>query len=357
MKKLNCAVVGLGAIGPTHVKSILETPNANLYAVCDIVPEKADKYAAETGCKAFYDFDEMIKDPAIDLVHICLPSGMHADFGCKAALAGKNVLVEKPIDVTLEAADRLIRTCHEAGVVLSCISQHRFDPDIEKAKEAIEKGEMGRIVFGASHTKWYRSQEYYDSGDWRGTWALDGGGALMNQSVHYVDMVQYLAGPVEEVTARTGLLAHERIEVEDVAVATLKFKSGALGLLEGNTACFPGLTTRLDIYGTDGLIVIEGDHIKEWRTRADVVGTNFYNVEVNKKEESREKVDASLTGASSAAITASSHQREIQDVVDAVLEGRSPAVTGEEARRPLAVILAVYESARKGGMPVKVDGE
>lgn len=177
----------------------------------------------------------------------------------------------------------------------------------------------------------------------------------MNQSVHYVDLVQYLVGPVEEVTARTGLLAHERIEVEDVAVATLKFKSGALGLLEGNTACFPGLTTRLDIYGTDGLIVIEGDRIKEWKTKADVVGTNFYNVVLKERGKPVETADDTLTGASSAAITATSHQRQIQDVVDAILEGRSPAVTGEEARRPLAVIIAVYESAKNGGVPVKVD--
>ena len=354
MKKIRCAVVGLGAIGPTHIKSIQEIENAELYAVCDIVPEKAEKYAAENGCKAFTDFDTMLQDPAIDLVHICLPSGMHADFGIRAAKAGKNVLVEKPIDVTLEAADRLIRACHEAGVVLSCISQHRFDPDIAQAKADIDAGKLGRIVFGGSHTKWYRSQEYYDSGDWRGTWELDGGGALMNQSVHYVDMVQFLAGPVVEVSAQTACLAHERIEVEDVAVATLKFENGALGLLEGNTAAFPGFVTRLDIYGTDGSIIIEDNKFKEYVTRDDVVGSNFYTPEVKKKELGAD-APKEKTGASSAAITNNAHASQIQDVVNAILEEREPAVTGEKARAPLAIILAVYESARNGGKPVKVN--
>lgn len=353
MKKIRCAVVGLGAIGPTHVQSILEIENAELYAVCDIVAEKAEKFADKTGCKAFTDFDTMLQDPNIDLVHICLPSGMHADFGCRAAKAGKNVIVEKPIDVNLEAADRLIRTCREAGVVLSCISQHRFDPDIAQAKVDIDAGKLGTIVFGGSHTKWYRTQEYYDSGDWRGTWELDGGGALMNQSVHYVDMIQFLAGPVVEVSAQTACLAHERIEVEDIAVATLKFQNGALGILEGNTAAFPGFVTRLDIYGTEGSIIIEDGKFKEYTTRADVVGSSFYSPQVKKKDFSQQTEEK--TGASSAAITNNAHASQIQDVVNAILEGREPAVTGEKARAPLAIIRAVYESAQAGGKPVKVN--
>ena len=343
MKKLRCAVVGLGAIGPTHVQAIDSIENATLYAVCDIVAEKAEGIAQTYGCKAFTDFDEMIKDKEIDMVHVCLPSGMHANFGIRAAKAGKHVLVEKPIDITLEAADRLIKACDEAGVTLSCISQHRFDDAMIEAKEALDKGYFGRLTFGGSHTKWYRSQQYYDSGDWRGTWALDGGGALMNQSVHYVDMLQYMMGEVDEVSAYCATLAHERLEVEDVAVATLKFKSGALGLLEGNTAAFPGFCTRLDIYGTDGGIVIEDDKIRQRRFRAEGEDAGFYGSEGTKRE-----TEGELTGASSAAISASSHQRQIQDVVDAICEGRQPKVTGQSARHPLAIILAVYESARLG---------
>lgn len=349
MKQVNCAVVGLGAIGPTHVQAIRNTPKANLYAVCDVVAEKADRVAAQEGCKAYYDFDELLKDENVQLVHLCVPSGYHAQLGVRAAAAGKNVLVEKPIDVTLEAADRLIRACDEAGVLLSCISQHRFDDAMEKAHEALAKGWFGTLTFGGSHTKWYRSQEYYDSGDWRGTWELDGGGALMNQSVHYVDMLQYMMGPVEEVTAYCATRAHVNIEVEDVAAAILKFKNGAIGLLEGNTAAFPGFHTRLDINGTQGSVIIESDQIREWRFTAEgEKSTGFYG-----KTTGAHKQEGSAGGASSAAIGASSHQKQIADVVDAILEGHAPRITGRDARAPLAVILAVYESARTG-KPVKV---
>ncbi|NLE26612.1 MAG: Gfo/Idh/MocA family oxidoreductase, partial [Clostridiaceae bacterium] len=209
---MGCGVVGLGAIGPTHIKCIKAADNAELVAVCDSVEEKALRYSQENGCKAYTRYEDMLADPAVDLVHICVPSGDHANLGVLAAAAGKHVLVEKPIDVTLEAADRLIEACDKAGVLLSCISQHRFADDLIRTKDAVDAGRFGKITFGGSYTKWYRSQEYYDSGDWRGTWELDGGGALMNQSVHYVDMVQWLCGEVAEVTAYCGTLAHERIE-------------------------------------------------------------------------------------------------------------------------------------------------
>ena len=334
MKKVRCGIVGLGQIGPMHCESVSQIENAQLVCVCDLVEEKAKKYAQMYRCDYTLSFDELIARDDIDLIHVCLPSGMHAEFGCKAAKAGKNVIVEKPIDVSLEAADRLIQTCRQCNVKLSCISQHRFDPDIDYLKKAIEKGALGKISFGGSHTKWYRSQEYYDSGDWRGTWALDGGGALMNQSVHYVDMIQYLCGPVEEIQAQCATLAHERIEVEDVAVATLKFKSGALGLLEGNTTAYPGFCTRLDIYGSKGGVVIENDVVKEWK--------------VDEYPAPGSQAVEGPKGASSAVIYGKSHTRQIADVVNAILEDRDPLVTGEEARHPLAIVLGVYEAAKTG---------
>jgi len=343
MKKIRSGVVGLGAIGPTHVAAVSAIEEMELAAVCDIVPEKADKIAAQYGCKAYYDFDEMLKDDSIDLIHVCLPSGMHAKFGIKAAQTGKNVLVEKPIDVTLEAAQALVDACHKAGVVLSCISQHRFDPDFAKAKEALEAGAFGKPLFGGSYTKWYRSQEYYDSGDWRGTWELDGGGALMNQSVHYVDMVQWLVGEVEEVTAYTGCLNHDRIQVEDCATAILKFKNGALGTLEGHTIAIPGFQTRLDMYGSEGSFIIENDQFREWRPKESIGEGGFYG-EVSKGD----KIEQGATGASSAAIQTNSHQRQIRNVARAILGEEKLAITGEDAMKPLAVILAVYRSAKEG---------
>jgi UDP-N-acetyl-2-amino-2-deoxyglucuronate dehydrogenase len=346
MEKVRCGVVGLGAIGPLHLTAISNIENAEVAAVCDIVRERADGFAEMYGCKAYYSIDELLKDDSVDLVHICVPSGMHAKLGIAAARAGKHVLVEKPIDVTLEAADALIQACDDAGVVLSCISQHRFDDAMLEARDALERGLFGTLTFGGSHTKWYRPQEYYDSGDWRGTWELDGGGALMNQSVHYVDLLQYMMGEVDEVFAYCATRAHVRIEVEDVAAAALRFKNGAVGLLEGNTAAYPGYCTRLDIYGTDGGIIIENDRIRERKFRAEGAdGSGFYGTISNAGDEATDK---RLSGASSAQIAANSHQRQIQDVVDAIRTGRPPKVTGRDARHPLAVILAAYESARTG---------
>lgn len=346
MEKVRCGVVGLGAIGPLHLAAIENIGNAEVAAVCDTVRERADGYAEMYGCKAYYGIGEMLRDGGLDLVHICVPSGNHAETGIAAARSGRHVLVEKPIDVTLEAADRLIAECDKAGVLLSCISQHRFDDAMLEARDALDRGLFGTLAFGGSHTKWYRSQEYYDSGDWRGTWELDGGGALMNQSVHYVDMLQYMMGEVDEVSAYCATRAHARIEVEDVAAAALRFKNGAVGLLEGNTAAYPGYCTRLDIYGSDGGIVIENDKIRERKFRAEGVdGGGFYGSTSSAGDGAADK---SKSGASSAEIATSSHQRQIQDVVDAILTGRPPKVTGRDARHPLAVILAVYESARTG---------
>ncbi|WP_146200565.1 Gfo/Idh/MocA family protein, partial [Paenibacillus agaridevorans] len=172
------------------------------------------------------------------------------------------------IDITLDSADRLIEACRKHGVKLICISQHRYDPAIVQLKQAVDAGKLGQLNFGASHTKWYRPQSYYDGNGWRGTWALDGGGALMNQSIHYIDLLQYIMGPVDEVFAYCATRAHERIEVEDIGVAAVKFKSGAIGLIEGNTAAYPGFCSRLDIYGSDGGVIIENDEVKEWRLRS-----------------------------------------------------------------------------------------
>ncbi len=339
-KIIRCGVVGCGAIGPNHAKGISVNPKAKLVAVCDIIKERADKIASQyEGVAVYTDYETMLNEAQLDLVHVCLPSGMHADFGCMAAKKGINVITEKPIDVTLEAADRLIRTCRECGVKLSTISQHRFDPDLAELKRWVDEGRLGKLTTGCSHTKWHRSQEYYDSGDWRGTWALDGGGALMNQSVHYVDMLQYMLGEVEEVYAYCETLTHERIEVEDVAVASVKFKSGAVGMIEGNTTAYPGFCTRLDVYGSKGGVIIENDRFREWK-----IGEEKWRA-----EDDKDKAQA----AGSAVLYGNSHARQIADVVDAILENREPLITGQAARHPLAIILAIYESARTH-QPVQV---
>lgn len=342
-KILGFGIVGLGYISTLHAQGIKSVEGAKLVAVSSSNAEKAAKYAGEYGCKYYTDYDEMLNDSEIDVICICTPNGAHREYCIKAAGAGKHVMVEKPIEVTLEAADDMIKACRDAGVKLSCVSQHRYDDAMLKLKKAIDEGQFGQLNFGASHTKWYRTQEYYDNGKWRGTWELDGGGALINQSIHYIDLLQYAMGPVEEVSAYCATRAHERIEVEDIGVAAVKFRNGAVGLIEGNTAAYPGYCTRLDIYGSDGSAVIESDQIKEWHIRGE-------------EEEQQDGGDTPkvLKGAASPEITFYSHARQIAEFVNAVNNDARPPISGEEGRNALAIVLAIYQSSRTG-KPVKVE--
>lgn len=341
-EEIRFGIIGCGSVAPTHARGIEKIEGAKLVAACDLVTEKAEKFAKEYNCDPYTDSAEMLAREDVDAVCVLTPSGLHAEVGIQAAKAGKHLVVEKPIDVSLANADDLLCAVKEAGVKLAVISQHRFDNAIIKIKKAIAEGKFGQLNFGASHTKWYRTQEYYDSGDWRGTWKLDGGGALMNQSVHYVDMLQYIMGPVEEVFAYCATRDHVRIEVEDVAVASVKFKSGAIGLIEGSTVAYPGFYTRLDINGSDGSAIVQAGQIVEWKLK--------------NENESEAVVKEEVEGAQDAQITSSSHQRQLADFVTSLRENREPFVNGEEGRKPLEIILAIYESARTG-KPVKLVGE
>ena len=333
---LNFAIIGCGVIGPVHARSLSELPGAKLVAVCDIVEEKAHKLAETYPAEVYADYHAMLQRTDIDVVIVSTPSGMHAEIGIAAARSGKHVIVEKPIDVTLEKADALITACQVAGVKLSTISQHRFDAAVVALKKAIAENQLGQLNFGGAYTQWYRAQEYYDSGDWRGTLALDGGGALINQSIHYVDLVQYLMGPVEEIAAYTATRAHERIEVEDLAIATLKFKSGALGVLEGMTCAYPGFCARLEIYGSDGGVVIENDQVRDWQLRS------------GEKYAPPQETGPVIVGTSSVDIWYLGHRRQLEEALNALREDRQPLVTGEDGRRALEIVLGVYAAASTG---------
>jgi len=346
-RPLNFAIIGCGVIAPCHARCIAELEAARLTAVCDLIEAKA-QHLAETyhslggePVAVYTDAAAMLRQPDIDVVAVLTPSGLHAELGMAAAGAGKHVIVEKPIDVTLEKAQALVQTCRAAGVKLCAISQHRFDFGLMALKKAVDEQKLGRLTFGSGSTQWYRAQAYYDSGDWRGTWALDGGGALINQSIHYVDLVQYIMGPVVEVSAYTGRLAHERIEVEDTAVAALRFASGALGVIEGMTSAYPGFCARLEVFGSQGGVVIENDQVKEWRLQS---GESYPG-----------PAEAAhlIVGTSSADIWHHAHRRQIQDMIDAIRTDRQPLSNGEEGCKSLAVVLAVYESARTG-RPVRL---
>ena len=282
------------------------------------------------------------------MVCVCVPSGMHAEVGVRAARAGKHLVVEKPIDVTLASADRLIEAARATGVALTVISQHRFDPGLIELKHLLGAGALGRLVLGEASTKWYRSQAYYDSAAWRGTWAIDGG-SLMNQGIHYVDLLRWCMGPVAEVTAVCATQAHQ-IEAEDTALAIVRFASGAVGTILSSTAAFPGFPQRLEVTGTDGTVIIEDGRIVRRafgaRSADGGSGSGF--------DEEAAPLSAD-SGSDPAAIGVASHAAQIADLLAAIEKGREPAVDGAAGRAALEIVCAVYESARTG-QPVRLTG-
>lgn len=335
MDKIGVGVVGCGAIGPTHARAVMEIEEARLVAVCDEKEEKARTLAEQLGVDWYTDYEKMLERDDIHVISICTPSGMHANMGIQAARAGKHIICEKPLDVTLEKCDALIRAAKENKVKLGGIFQHRFAEESRLVKKLVEEGKLGKIVLADVDMKWYRSQAYYDSDAWRGTWALDGGGCLMNQGVHFVDLLLWIMGPVEWVKAETATLTHN-IEVEDTAVAILKFKNGALGAVEATTSAYPGVCARISVAGYNGSVVWEDDKI------------TFLKVE-GKEEEAKLEKSAVAWGASDPmAIPAGLHTRNIYDIIQSILEDREPLITGEEARKAVELNLAIYKSAQTG---------
>jgi predicted dehydrogenase len=332
---LGFGIVGAGVIAATHAQAIAKVPGARLAAVTDTSHESAKKFAEANGSAAEPDLAALLERDDVDVVTVCVPSGLHAQVGVAAAGAGKHLVVEKPIDVTLEAADRLIGAASAAGVKLTVITQHRFDPGVAELRRLIDDGALGTLLLGEASTKWYRTQAYYDSGTWRGTWALDGG-SLLNQGVHYVDLLLACMGPAAEVTAITATQTHQ-IEVEDVALALLRFQSGAVGTIVSSTSVFPGLAQRLEISGTGGTVVIEDGKI----ISRGLAG------EPAEAQASDGQAGGQPAGASAPDIGIASHVAQIADFVEAIEQDREPSATAQDGRAALEVVLAVYESARE----------
>ncbi|MEX2176121.1 MAG: Gfo/Idh/MocA family oxidoreductase [Pirellulaceae bacterium] len=340
-------IIGCGMISRFHGKAVADIRGAKVVACFDAFPASADKLAAEVGCTAYRDLDEMLADPAVEVVTICTPSGLHMEPAIAAAKAGKHVIVEKPLDITLKRCDAMIAACAKAGVVLSPIFPSRFHESSQLLKAAIDKGRFGKLTMGDAYVKWFRTQEYYDSGAWRGTWKLDGGGALMNQAVHSVDLLLWFMGPAVEVSAYTSTLAHQRIEVEDVAVATVKFANGALGTIEASTATWPGELKRIEISGNAGSAVVREEDLAVWRFAKE-----------NKNDEAirQRMAGRTHTGGGAAdpqAIGHHGHTLQFQDVLAAIKKGKQPLIDGPEGRKAVELILAIYKSAEIG-KPVKL---
>jgi len=335
-------IIGCGMIANFHAKAIADIRGAKLAACFDMFPAAAERLASQTGCKAYGDLDKLLADPNVDIVTICTPSGSHQEPAVAAAQAGKHVIVEKPLEVTLKRCDSIIAACERAGVALATIFPSRFHESSQLLKQAVDQGRFGRLTIGDAYVKWYRTQQYYDSGAWRGTWKLDGGGALMNQAIHSVDLLTWLMGPVAEITAHTATLAHERIEVEDVAMATLRFGNGALGVVEATTAAYPGALKRIEIHGSEGSAILEEEDLKSW----DFAKPTKADKALLARMQGKTKTGGGA--ADPAAIGHHGHAALFKDVAAAIKKGGRPLVDGHEGRRSVEIILGIYKAAETG---------
>ncbi|MBO1740043.1 Gfo/Idh/MocA family protein [Leifsonia sp. TF02-11] len=345
---LRVALVGCGIIGLNHARAILKHPDLVITALVDAVPAAAaalaDQLATEYGADRPAEFaalGDALAAAEIDVVVICTPSGLHVVLAEEALAAGKHVVIEKPLDVSLPRAREILalsRRAEQDGLVVSVISQHRFDPASRVVADAAHTGRFGRLTSGVASVAWWRSQEYYDSGQWRGTWELDGGGAVMNQGVHTVDLLVWFLGTPVEIDARTALLAHERVEIEDVAVATIRFESGALAVLHATTAAYPGLSVRLQVHGDRGSAIIDDDQLEYFGTVESAGNSAADVVPAGELRGGDRGPEQFVVG----------HLRQYEDIVDAIREGRAPGVTVADAFLSLAVVRAVYLSATLG---------
>jgi len=335
--KLGYAVLGLG-VGMAHAEAAFESENADLVAICDINEKRlSDAAEAFPGATPYTDFEQMLSDPRVDIVSICLPSGMHAEYAVRAMRAGKHVLVEKPIDIDLDAAERIEAARIETGMTCGVCMQNRNNVSSIPIKEAIDSGRLGRILFGTFAVKWLRPDSYFSDTPWRGTWAMDGGGSLINQSVHTVDLMQWFMGEVESVTSTMSTYNHD-IETEDFTASLIKFKSGATATFLSTTCAFPGLATEISVYGTDGSVEADADRIITWKMR------DADDVEAHE----REMLKKCGQGNSQAEWKSVGHTSMVEDIIAAVRDKRDPLVMPREAMKSLRIVRAIYDSAKSG---------
>lgn len=339
-------IVGLGMIAEFHAKAIQAMDGGHL--VCAFSRkggEKADKFAADFGVKVYTgDYDAFLAHPGLDAVAIATPSGAHLEPAAAAANAKKHIICEKPLEVTLERCDAIIAACKKNKVKLGGIFPSRTGEAVNVIKAAVAAGRFGRMTVCNAIIPWFRPQSYYDSGAWRGTWKLDGGGALMNQSIHTIDLLQWLAGPIKEISAYAGCMIHKRIEVEDAASAALKYKSGAIGVLVGSTAMWPGNAVEIHLCGEKGSAWLRGGNLVQWQ----------FDPESPEDAATRERFKpppegAAKSGASDPrAISFTGHQKQFENFVRCLDGKEKLLVDGAEARKAVEIILAVYASSLSG---------
>lgn len=335
-------IVGTGMIAEFHARAITEIPGSSIAACLDTVPERAQAFAAKHGCRAYDNLSAFLLDPDMEIVNVCSPSGAHLDSAVPAAESGRHVIVEKPLEISVDRCLRIVDACERAGVVLSGIFPSRFFEAARELKAAVDAGRFGRLSMGSAYVKWWREQAYYSGSGWKGTRALDGGGALMNQSIHAVDLILWYMGPVRRVSAFSGAIGHSGLEIEDNAAAILEFENGALGAIQGSTSTWPGFPKRIEVMGTTGSAVLEEENLTFWKFARDTPADEAIRTRLG-------SASSSGGGASDpSAIGHHGHRLQIEDVLRAIKENGRPLVDGREATRAVALIEAVYTSAASG---------
>ncbi len=339
--KIAYAVAGLG-VGMAHVEAAVNYDKCELVAVCDLIPEKLKKVTdAHPEVIGYLDFDEMLKNPEIDIISICLPSGIHAEFAVKALEAGKNVLVEKPIDITVEAAMKIEEARVRTGKKVGCIYQNRNHAVMKPLKEAIESGKLGRLFLGTFAVKWYREQSYYDGATcWHGTWEMDGGGSLINQAIHTLDLMQWLMDSKPVSVTSTMSINNHKIDTEDLTASIFRFENGATATFLSTTCCYPGLSTDIQLYGTKGSVELDADVLKKWK----IMGED----ECDEEDMLDRYVRGNRVACAYEPGLKYGHASMIEDMVDALIEDRDPQVVPLEAIKTVRLIECIYQSARTG---------
>jgi len=334
-------IVGTGSVADKHAQALLDAGGAELRAVQNRTREKAEKLAQEHSVEVEPTFESLLQRSDIDVVCVTTPTGTHAQLVIPALQAGKHVLCEKPLDINLSRIDAMIEAAQSNERILACIFQSRFGTGVRKTRDALEKGRFGQLTLCNVNTRSWRSQEYYDQGGWRGTWELDGGGALMNQGIHGVDLLQWLVGMPSEVHAFAATLAHQRIETEDTLLANLRFPHGALGNIECATSAYPGFARTIEISGDTGSVFLKDDRIVHWEFAEPLP-------EDESIRNSSSEEDMKSGASDPMAISTRGHQLQIEDMVRAIRNHSEVAIPGHEGRNAVALIEAIYRSAKSG---------
>ncbi|NKI30450.1 Gfo/Idh/MocA family protein [Croceivirga thetidis] len=338
-------VLGGGMIARFHAMAIEAIEGAELGGIYARNPEKAKALGEEFNCPFYSELSDFLNNPDIAIITIATPSGAHLEPSLLAAKAGKHIICEKPLEINPERIQQMINAAEEAGVVLSGIFNRRFNPALQELKTAVKQNRFGQLTLCDAQIKWYRDQAYYDSGAWRGTWQFDGGGALMNQAIHTIDQLLYVVGPVNRLSASVATLTHTGVEVEDTAVALLEFENGAKGTIQASTGCFSseGHPAQIQICGEHGSVFLKDEKFSVWDFK------NGLPVDDKIRNSLMEGDEKPLGANDPNTINYIGHQRNFEDVIDAIKNNRQPLISGKEAMKSVKLITAIYESAKNNG--------